>query len=171
MNSPTLSSSTWLTAEQTAPGFAATVRRAFPPDAALAIAGVYAEVVARGGLESPTIHRPEGASFNPRPARICQILLAEGGVTSPDTVCAALWATIGEVAECQLNPAWPTIEAALALDEVRHLHMTAPDGAHRPAALARAERLCRDGAVYPRLVTLLAHATARYERSVGGAHA
>ena len=173
MNAPTNLPSIWGVLESTAPGLAGAVRRTFSPEAALTIAATYAEVIERSGLETPAIRRPEGTSFNPRPARICQILLTEGGGASPEELQQAVRRSLphGDTPP-NYEPYDPhdRVALALALDDVRHLHMTDEARCDRRAMLAHARALCSAGSPTERLTVLVHHAVQRYVRSHGEPH-
>ena len=100
-----------------------------------------------GGLGEGTVRRTPGASFNPKPARICHILLNECRETRSEVLCAALLisssaqppfpsslAAAGEILEAsrglfdnQEGIGAPAQRVALAhhLDVLRHAHMSA----------------------------------------------
>lgn len=72
-----------------APGLCASLTRLSPPlDPRYAQA--FAHSCRSGGLNEGAIKRTPGASFNPRPARICQILLSESDERDSDVLCAAI---------------------------------------------------------------------------------
>ena len=163
---------TWGVLEKTAPGLAGALRRAFPPAAALEVAATYAEVLERSGLESPSIDRPEGASFNPRPARICQILMTDGGGSTPEELQLAVRLSIPRRGDPPQLPPPPNpsdrVALALAIDDVRHLHMTDPAERDHHAVLAAARALVGLSTAPQRLKVVLEHAVRRYARLSGG---
>ncbi len=106
------------------------------------------------GITEPEIIRVVGASFNPKPARICELLILEAHTTEIDLLLAAvaLCSTdpilFSEVLESEgasgvanivssvhaylnksnntdsLTPQAQNLMAAICLDKVRHLHMS-----------------------------------------------
>jgi hypothetical protein len=122
----------------------------------------------RGGLEESFVNREKGVNFNPKPARICQILLTESAFEDNEILLAALFmaapigdpkdlsvqlsntfsqaATLADTAQQVLNGSAPhsaaeyALALASALDEARHLHLTTLSAAQR---CARAQDLAR----------------------------
>lgn len=100
--------------------------------------------VAHGGCTEHGVRRSEGVSFNPRPARICQIVLTDCAERRPEFLAAALLVACNERSASQaLEDAnalalqariflesehsesdCEHLALALLLDEFRHLHMT-----------------------------------------------
>ena len=70
--------------EKLAPALYNHFSRSFTSDQLQTISSLFGLVVEQQGLEDPRIIRPEGASFNPRPARICQIIIAEYGASDSE---------------------------------------------------------------------------------------
>jgi hypothetical protein len=100
-----------------------------------------------GGTNEQPIKREEGVSFNPRPARICQILLQDAQERDLQALCAALLVTLArietvppeelqqalEVAQnarrflserTQVDACAERVALSYHLDNLRHLHMT-----------------------------------------------
>lgn len=108
-----------------------------------------------GGLEHPAIRRPPGASFNPRPARLCQLLLDDARERDPSILGAAMLAASRAPTEAASDPALKgaaelaavalattppasgtaafRIWLAHSLDLLRHLHMSEMSPAQRIA--------------------------------------
>lgn len=77
-----------------APGLLATLRRAFDAHVVTLIANDYRVVCAAAGRVEAPVVRDDGASYNPRPARIAAIILAEGPPYDSQAVRLALWSTV-----------------------------------------------------------------------------
>lgn len=181
------SGETVTTLERTAPGLFHALRRSFAPESIAQLIHLYEVVVNAIGLESPTIPREAGVSFNPWPARLSRLLLSEGAA-SAETIGAALASllpseppeplnslslreTVAEVraalvsAETRLSLEGEGIVLAFILDEVRHLHVSTLNHEARLAAIERARRRV-DGINnterWGRLVTLVRHALSRW---------
>jgi len=175
------------TLERTAPALFHALRRSFAPESLAELINLYDGVLETVGLESPTIPREEGVSFNPWPARVSRLLLSEGAA-SAETIGAALASllpnessahlsslphreTVAEVraalvsAETRLSLEGEGIVLAFILDEVRHLHVSTLNHEARLAAIERARRRV-DGINnterWGRLVTLVRHALSRW---------
>lgn len=109
---------------------------------------IYAEVFQLGGTEESDVLRTDGASFNPKPARVAQILIDDLEVRDFSAIGAGLCSPLShtsrfrmkaatvqmlelceqarllfeeEVEECPLEVR--LLGGAIALDDVRHLHM------------------------------------------------
>ncbi len=143
-----------------------------------------------GGLEHPAIKRPLGASFNPRPARLCQLLLDDARERDPGVLGAAMLAACREPAQAMAAPAplgdaaqlahtalsspSPTSGPALriwlahTLDLLRHLHMTDTPPAEKIALwrAAQATIPAAPSANEQRLCVLIAAWGERFERSL-----
>lgn len=62
------------------------------PDAALAdLCAAYAEAAILGSLDDAPVQRAPGQSFNPRPGRLCQILLKELPTNDPSLLAAGFF--------------------------------------------------------------------------------
>ncbi len=119
--------------------------------------------------ESPVLRDPE-ASFNPRPARICQLILSETKTCTLELACLALLsraapADIPEIEESfpeiipdlqllqkffesgksqPLSPNLCNVSLAILLDDARHLHMTALTLEERKQSFQRLKALVDD---------------------------
>lgn len=130
----------------------------------------YALSCANGGLDEGPIKRSAGASFNPRPARICQILLQECQERDFDTLSAGLLisSTAREPFPAPLQKAAIILSAArnffcsrdsvaapaervalaLHLDTLRHLHMSTATLGEIHAVLEATRSLLLDRALH-----------------------
>jgi hypothetical protein len=176
--------------QSSAPGLYHAVRRSFSGAVSAQFEALYGATCELIGKEDSTVYRPEGASYNPRPARICRILLEEFaappevlgsalGVLLPEDAAIDLGefpivrADIVSGAKARLNGGRGDIPApgeaialAVVLDAVRHLHMSQPESARAEAVLNTARMVLggmTSGSEVSRLVTLVEHALARYE--------
>lgn len=101
---------------------------------------VYSASVANGALEEVELTREPEASYNPRPARVCQILLKEVGESDPAVLAAAmlccatrlpaheivagshkLFSLVAEYPKDVLS-AVERVKLALLIDDIRHIH-------------------------------------------------
>ena len=130
-----------------APGFYAQAGRLLGASKLVALEAAYALSCAHSGLSESGVMRSDGASFNPRPARVAQIVLGESLLRDPDTIAAAILACSeiesSALQDSTLSRAWQlalqarrcasaphdapaetqAIALALILDKTRHLHM------------------------------------------------
>lgn len=173
------------------PALGVLLSRAFGEGCIDVISGDYERSAARGGnQELNGLQREQGVSFRPRIARIVTILLQDFSSRDLPTIRAAVLATGNiepedAVDEGRLavlvrasNPASvrsvdadesKAIAVALALDEVRHLHLTALQAAQRAVRLAEAQALASRLAGTPSIVPLckkLEHAIAMQQRGI-----
>ena len=116
-----------------------------------------------GALFENGVRRAEGASFNPRPARIAQIILANTKGWTAETLASAILCCCKRDALTAFNtfsqqtikicenffsghpeshPQSAIIALALSLDELRHLHMTAKPADERDKVVNRSIELC-----------------------------
>lgn len=170
-----------------APALRGAVLKLFGALAISAIASDYERVAAHGGNVEVGLVREEGVRYNPRIARISLLVLDEGGIRELGHLRATIWSTlrdahrladledrdIREVAECVLSgddseqALIHTIRAAIALDTVRHLHMTALEMADKRAYLSsKAIRslVKQDSSAASNLDRKLQHAVTMQER-------
>jgi hypothetical protein len=150
---------------ETAPGLFSSLVKMFTPNELSNIEKNYEEVVSRGGAEEFPILREVDASFNPRPARIAAIVLADARPKDPArAILLGFWScliTEGVVSTLEsvvpeglyssllrINPSdykangdidEVIVALAVRLDQVRHLHMTALSPTHKSAILQDAE--------------------------------
>ena len=133
-----------------APGVYGQLRRLIPAEHLPILEEAFTASVESGGLEDAAVPREEGASYNPRCARVCQILL-EARVDAHEVLAAGI--LVPGVARPGITPATehlcrefdlialsPTLGGAsinaqliflaLRLDELRHLHLSS----HPPPA-------------------------------------
>ena len=176
--------------QRSAPGLYHAIRRSFSGGVIAQFEALYGATCDLIGKEDSTVYRPEGASYNPRPARICRILLEEFaaplevlgsalGVLLPEDAALAwgefpiLRADVVSGAKARLNggredipPPGEAIALAVVLDAVRHLHMSQPESAHAEAVLSTAKLVLggtKSGSEVSRLVTLVEQSIVRYE--------
>jgi hypothetical protein len=130
-----------------APALRVAIAKLFGESAVPVIVGDYEHVAALGGNSEVGLVREEGVSYNQRMARISLLALEEGGVRNLSELRALLWSTLPDIAglgglsddEIRLkaaavlsgdnssDTAVNTIRAAIALDTIRHFHMTMLD--------------------------------------------
>lgn len=134
-------------------------RREFTPEECEKLSEAYENSAALGGLCEGRVKRAEGVRFNPRPARIARILITEAKEKSFEVFIDALSATAPEVNTEKLPI---QIRLALALDTLRHLHMTDLDDTEITEARIEESKIVESSATehqFPRLVTLITSAT------------
>lgn len=178
-----------------APGLHAALSRVFNADAVQSLEAAYLFSVLHGGKEEHPVVRPAGASYNPRPARMVQILLHQGHVSDLSTLLAGFLVTVRDTAALEkwiddhsrdaarvactalsdaafarihsMNGIFSLVLAA-AIDTVRHLHMSTLDEAARQALL-RAYRDLTTAAENEscRLQKILLTALTQQERRIG----
>jgi hypothetical protein len=132
------------------------LRSTLDPSSLELISRAYHVASRRGGKREWPIMRPPGASYNPKPARVIEILISIGKIADPIVLaaaalsfaedlppdetkdlppeCIAVAKQVIEAPERALPPAGKIIVARL-LDEVRHLHMTVLSSEERLAYL------------------------------------
>lgn len=135
---------------QDSPSLAQNIKRYLKPDEAEKVTYAYAVAAKHGALNETGVVRAPEASYNPRPARVAQILITELRNYDGNMLCCAILGCARieseislpeELADIQtmlaelresmsiknLAPVSLAAEAslyAIILDEVRHLHMT-----------------------------------------------
>jgi len=134
------------------PGLYRTLLRRMGKEGFARVERAYAEAARCGALEEAPVLRDPGASFNPKPARICQILVAELSEFRELVLSASMLSCVSpekmvpipllseEQAVALLVHEWLSgkhrrstsvvverISLALKLDQLRHLHMTGLD--------------------------------------------
>lgn len=97
------------------------LKRRFSIEEASRVSAEYTTCVSNGGLNEGLIVRDPEVSFNPRPARICLILLKELKEVSIGELLEVLKL---ETLQQPTLTALPSVKLALIVDELRHLHMT-----------------------------------------------
>ncbi|RIL00861.1 MAG: hypothetical protein DCC75_13815 [Proteobacteria bacterium] len=142
------------------------------------VASAYRTAHEQGGtVEAPTRREPE-ASFNPKPARLCHILVSEAGVRDPLLLSGAILRCVQSNSQNQnfqrlanIDQENLLIELAWSLDRIRHLHMTDLDTEQRCMVLEQARSLLEsipEQDASPRLTQLLSKAIQRCERTFDG---
>ena len=131
------------------PGLHNIFRKLFGKEELLLLENAYALTSAHGGLHEGSVPREEGVSYNPRPARIAQILHRETACVEADLYVVAMLSCCAPDAACFLEaefpkqtamcrPVWqqlalpaadvPQTVAEITLchvvDQARHLHMS-----------------------------------------------
>ena len=86
----------------------------------------YLTSIQSGGNIENGLTRKENASYNPRPARICEILIKETKESRLEVLLAALYSCAPNctVTEDISKESSLCIALAITLDTLRHLHMT-----------------------------------------------
>ena len=97
------------------------LKRRFSIEEASRASVEYATCASKGGLNEGLIVRDPEVSFNPRPARICLILLKEVKEVSIGEILEVLQV---ETLQQPALTTVPSVKLALIIDELRHLHMT-----------------------------------------------
>jgi hypothetical protein len=170
-----------------APALRGAVLKLLGSSAVSVIAADYERVAALGGNVEIGLVREEGVRYNPRIARVSLLSLEEGGVRELSALRAVVWSTLRDAgalkelrddeirrtAESVLSEADSaetpilTIRAAIALDTVRHLHMTVLGTADKLAYLRSKlirSLLQQDSGVPSNLKVKLQHAVNVQER-------
>ena len=133
------------------PGLLGLVRQFLREDEVKQLAEVYCEACRCGALNESSVVRQPGISYNPRPARICQILINECSEKGLRVLGAAMYACAARNGESgsafveewqiasrvrmeisnyrdghrfELTEVEEAIFLAVKLDELRHMHMT-----------------------------------------------
>lgn len=140
-----------------------------------------------GGREEDVVIREEGESFNPRLARLAQLLISEGGETSASVIGAAFLMVLekksaaaapanaetkalAEAAHARTFdrlPAAAALALAYHLDQIRHLHRSRRSQSESSALLESARTLLSLASPEgrsQRLYTVLTHAISQQER-------
>ena len=156
---------------QDSPALAQALRRAsFSQLERSWLADLYTLTAIHGGLEEPELRREPGVRYNPRPARLCQLLLQEGKVRQAEELAAAILLCSDRELDCR-SPSAQTrsasslrqevrgvltsknaaraslpgqrIALASALDTSRHLHMRELDDAERQRQIQDVDQIMR----------------------------
>jgi hypothetical protein len=170
-----------------APALRGAVLKLFGSSAVSVVAGDYERVAALGGNVEVGLEREEGVRYNPRIARISLLALDEGGICELHHLRGAVWSALRDarmlvelqdgdvrrIAERVLAAGSDddtpilTIRAVIALDTVRHLHMTTLETADKRAYLNSTlirSLLESDSSVPAHLKVKLQHAVNMQER-------
>ncbi len=170
-----------------APALRGAVLKLFGSSAISVVASDYERVAALGGNVEVGLVREEGVRYNPRIARVSLLVLEEGGIRELNHLRATVWSTLGDARrlveledeDIRRTAEWVlseddteqapirTIRAAIALDTVRHLHMTTLEEADKRAYLSSQaiRSLVKEGAsVLSNLDRKLQHAVMMQER-------
>ncbi len=154
-----------------APALRGAVEKLFGKPAISIVATDYERVAALGGNVEEGLVREQGVRFNPRIARVSLLALEEGRLRELSTLRAVVWSTLRDVGaleelpdadirrmvacvlsdEARVEEPVSTIRAAIALDTVRHLHMTVLDRADKLSYIRSRSMsdLLRDGSLIP----------------------
>lgn len=98
------------------------------PQVVSALELTYSAIYDVNTFREPHLGRTDGASYNPRPARVCQILIKEVHEREADILCAAMRRSVGLDDTLTPQPNEQSAERialAIALDDVRHVHQLA----------------------------------------------
>jgi hypothetical protein len=156
------------------PALAAALGRRFDPNTKHRLISLYGWIASQGGLEENAPLRTAGSSFNPRPARYAILALNHLAPTSelettavllravPNPLAApaefsqgaAVAHRLASTSPAQLDSAELPLECCVALDAVRHLHLSESPTARDvleyarqlcelAAGQSRAETICR----------------------------
>ena len=126
------------------PGLLGTLGTFLPKEDVSSLEDSYRKAASLGALNEFPIKRKEGASFNPRPARLCSLLLKEGELREVNTLSASFFLPSDENKVEKIPPeeatliksarslfeSHPLSEHAVLLslvwhlDLIRHLHMS-----------------------------------------------
>ncbi len=131
--------------EEHSPKLKGTLNRTLEPADRETVERYFLTAVRNGGLAELDYKREEGQSFNPRPARILSILIEQANLHCPQTLSAAVlasvWTTLSADIRRELPPelvnlaeqaagnSIPSNQAAIFirlasyLDRARHLHL------------------------------------------------
>jgi len=163
------------------PGVFGLLSRLLGEDPALLLAADYDLVTKHDGNYEPAVIREEGVSYNPRVGRVLSIIIQDGGVQERDAIRSAMYACaprleppeelepLGSEARNLLStePVANTIQLALELDFIRHLHMTTYSVEDREKLLterAQSTLIPRLGKGSPTLFQKVAHAITLQQR-------
>ena len=158
---------------QDAPALAVKLSAVYSPDQCSIIFRIFKEVSLRGGAHEGPIRREEGVNFNPRPARIAQIVLAETEQKDVDLLIIAMQATVdvpsgSEESFEELDNLPALVVGALLLDAVRHLHMSTQTPEQIAERLKRArsvaKKLIEEG-LTDQMANKIEHALGQQERN------
>ena len=108
------------------PGILRTLRNFLTPPEIEEFAEAYLTSINSGGGNEEGLTRKEGASYNPRPARVCEILIKECKENRLEVLLAALYSCAPgcNVTEDINKESSLCIALAITLDTLRHLHMS-----------------------------------------------
>ena len=79
----------------------------------------YADCCEQLAIQQEVRLRPEGQSFNPRPARILQILMQDARIFQADIMCSALEA----LSDPNESEDISVVQAVILLDDIRHFKL------------------------------------------------
>jgi len=170
-----------------APALVSSLRRLFGDAQARTFAEDYEAVSVLGGNHEGHVVREPAASFNPRVARILTILIRDVEIVDVVVLRAALWSTVADpgaldrlkddsikalairvlAQDLMVDEVVAAIRAAIALDTIRHLHMTSLSSEARTEYLNSDElgQLVRENSPVPlKLKLKLRHAVAFQDR-------
>lgn len=163
------------------PGVFGLISRLLGEDNALLMAADYDLITQHDGNYEPAVIREDGVSFNPRIGRVLSIVIQDGGVQERDSIRSAMYACaprleppeelepLGSEARNLLStePIANTIQLALELDLIRHLHMTTYSVEDRQKLLterAQSTLIPRLGKGSPALLQKVTHAITLQQR-------
>ena len=173
---------------QDSPAVMGAIRRIFSAEDVLLFESLYQAAALAGGLDEGPVLRIPNASFNPRPARICKILMREVKEQDMQVLGAALLLSLPEQIPVEPGfeqafqfahklrsfiekPGYDTPHAiierlhlAMLLDNLRHLHMTSLSPSEKEAVVESFEELYQSGCKFSENTPLLEAASAAARR-------
>lgn len=130
---------------------------------------IYAEAAKNGALNDFPIKREPGVNYNPHPARLCQILIAELKETRYEALAAAVNYCTKDSPQINNNPQIrEAITLAHTLDTLRHLHMSTLNTKEKEQIYNHTKDQLIPSITHPeneRLKILLTTCIERYKRS------
>lgn len=151
---------------RSSPALLGSLKRSLSGEESTRVASAYRGAIERGAAIERGFIREAGASFNPRPARVLQLLIQEVHA-GEEVLTEALDALVsGHTPERRLCTRHE-VHLAIALDDLRHLHLRSADDPERAQLLQTAQTLLSHAAGTPscrRLCELLQHALLRQEQ-------
>ena len=102
------------------------LRRHFSPAELELGESIYSLCFNHSGPEFPEVSREPGMSFNPRPARVAEIILKEAGIKDIKLAYSAMLSLVPENKRTDFQGIFqtsPAVDLAIALDDLRHFHM------------------------------------------------
>ncbi|MEZ4754204.1 MAG: hypothetical protein R3A13_07835 [Bdellovibrionota bacterium] len=129
--------------EEDSPGLLRTLKSFLSPAEIQEFSTAFKLVIDRGGNTENGLEREDGVNYNPRPARVCEILIKECKEIRLEVLLAALYSCAKNCKEKEeINKENSVcIALAITLDNLRHLHMTDLDDSQVKLELSLARGL------------------------------